>query len=83
MYKIILSRTAEKDLGKVDKKYKSHIFTGLFDLKKDPYLGKKLKGRLHNYYSLRIGIYRIIYKIYKTNLSLLMIRIGSRQGVYG
>jgi len=82
MYQIVLSRIAEKDLEKVNKKYKSHIFAALFDLKKDPYLGKKLKGKFYTCYSLRIGIYRIIYKIYKTKLNILIIRIGSRQGIY-
>ena len=63
MYQIILSRTAEKDLEKVNKKYKPHIFAALFDLRKDPYSGNKLKGKFYTCYSLRVGIYRIIYKI--------------------
>jgi len=82
MYRIVLSRTAERDLNKVDKKYKPHIFAALFDLRKDPYLGKKLKGKFQNFYSLRVGPYRIIYKIYRQELNILVIRIGQRQGVY-
>ena len=82
MYQIVLSRVAQKDLNKVNKKYKPHIFAALFDLRRDPYLGKKLKGKFRNCYSLRIGMYRIIYKIYKTKLDILIIRIGPRQGVY-
>ena len=82
MYKIILSRTAEKDLDKISKKYKPHIFAALFDLRKDPYLGKKLKGKFQDCYSFRVGPYRIIYKIYKQELNILIIRIGQRQGMY-
>jgi len=82
MYKVVLSGSAEKDLAKVNKKYKPHIFAALFDLRKNPYLGKKLKGKFQDYYSLRIGSYRIIYKIYKSKLNILVIRIGSRKGVY-
>ena len=82
MYQIVLSRSAEKDLNKVNDKFKPHIFAALFDLRKNPYLGKKLKGRFQDYYSLRVGIYRIIYKIYKRELNILVIRIGPRQGVY-
>jgi len=82
MYQIILSRTAEKDLGKVDKKHKPHIFAALFDLRKEPFLGKGLKGKFQDCYSLRVGIYRIIYKIYKKELNILVIRIGHRQGAY-
>ena len=82
MYQIVFSRIAEKDLEKVNKKYKPHIIAALFDLRKDPYLGKKLEGKFRGCYSLRIGVYRIIYKIYKTKLDILIIRIGPRQGVY-
>ena len=82
MYQIVLSRVAQKDLNKVNKKHKPHIFAALFDLRKDPYLGKKLKGKFSDCYSLRIGIYRIIYKIYKIKLDILIIRIGPRQAVY-
>ena len=82
MYQIILSRTAEKDLNKIDKKYKPHIFAALFDLRKEPFLGKRLKGKFQDCYSLRVGIYRIIYKIYKKELDILVIRIGHRQGIY-
>ena len=82
MHQIFLSRIAEKDLEKVDKKYKPHIFAALFDLRKDPYLGKKLKGKFQDCHSLRVGMYRIIYKVYKNKLSILIIRIGPRQRAY-
>jgi mRNA interferase RelE/StbE len=82
MYRIILSRTAEKDLSKINKKYKPHIFAALFDLRREPFSGKRLKGKLQDCYSLRVGIYRIIYKIYKKELDILVIRIGHRQGTY-
>lgn len=82
MYRVFLSRIAEKDLEKVDKENKPRIFAALFDLRRDPYLGKKLEGKFYECYSLRVGQYRIIYKIYKTRLDVLIIRIGPRQGVY-
>lgn len=82
MYRIFFSRIAEKNLEKVDKENKPRIFAALFDLRKDPYLGKKLEGKFCECYSLRIGQYRIIYKIHKSQLTILIIRIGPRQGVY-
>ncbi len=82
MYQIFLSRNAEKDLDKIDQKNKPHIFAALFDLRKNPYLGKKLKGEFKDYYSLRISAYRIIYRIYKNRLHILVVRIGHRQGIY-
>lgn len=82
MYQIIFSRIAEKDLEKVDKADKPRIFAALFDLRKDPHLGKKLEGKFSECYSLRVGSYRIIYQIYKSQLNILIIRIGPRQGIY-
>ncbi len=82
MYRVVLSKIAEKDLESVDKNYKPHIFAALFELRKDAYLGKKLKGKFGGYYSLRVGSYRIIYKVYKNKLTVLVIRISPRQGVY-
>ena len=81
-YQIVLSRSAEKDLNKIDTKYKPHIFAALFDLKNNPYSGKKLKGKFQDCFSLRVGFYRIIYKTYKKKLNILVIRIGHRQEVY-
>lgn len=82
MYRVLLSRLAEKDLEKVDKKYKPRIIAALFDLRKDPYLGKKLEGKFRDFYSLRVGSYRIIYKIYQRELNIFVIRIGPRQEIY-
>lgn len=82
MYCVIFSKSAAKDLDGIVKHYRPHIFAALFDLKKNPYLGKKLVGKFQDFYSLRVGIYRIIYKIYKKSLNVLVIRIGHRQGIY-
>ncbi len=82
MYQILLSKSAEKDIDKIDKKHKPHIFAALFDLRKNPYLGKKLKRKFQHYYSLPVGQYRIIYRTYRQNLNVLVIRIGQRQGIY-
>jgi len=78
----VFSRIAEKDIEKAHQEHKSHIFAALFDLRKNPYAGKKLKGKFQDYCSLRIGPYRIIYKIYKIQLTIFIIRIGPRQGIY-
>ena len=81
MYQVVLSRSAEKDLNGIDSKFKPHIFAALFDLRKNPYSGKRLKGRFQDCYSLRVGVYRIIYTIHKRELKILIIRIGHRQGI--
>ena len=82
MYDVVLSRSAEKDLTKINSKFKPHIFAALFDLRHNPYSGKRLKGKFQNCYSLRVGDYRIIYRVYKKELNVLVIRVGHRQEIY-
>lgn len=82
MYQLVFSRAAQKDINKIDKRYKPRIFAALFDLRKDPHLGKRLMGKFKECFSLRVGVYRIIYKIYKKQLDILIIRIGHRQEIY-
>jgi len=82
MYHVLLSKSAVKDLDRINKKHKPHIFAALFDLRKDPYLGKKLKGKFQDCYSLRVGFYRIIYSLYRKELNVLIIRIGHRGKAY-
>ena len=76
MYRVILSKKAEKDLNRVPEKYKSQITAALFDLQEDPFLGKKLKGRFSEYQSLRVWPYRIIYRTRKKDLIVFVIRVG-------
>ena len=82
MYKVEISRAAQKDLNKIDFKYRPHIWTAMYDLQKNPFLGKKLSGDLKKCYSLRVGDYRILYEISHKILMILIIRIGYRQGIY-
>ncbi len=82
MYQIVFPKRAEKDINKIDKKYKPRIIAALFDLKEDPFLGKLLKGKLKGLYFLRIYPYRIIYKVYRKKLLIIVIRIAHRQKAY-
>ncbi len=81
-FELQFSKVAQKDLNKIGDKYKPHIFAGFFELRKEPYLGKKLKGKFNDCHSLRVGPYRVVYKVYKSKRDILVIRIGLRGNVY-
>ena len=51
-------------------------------LAEDPYQGKKLKARLAGYLSLRIGSYRLIYRILKDRLLIWVVDLGPRREIY-
>jgi mRNA interferase RelE/StbE len=58
------------------------LVTVIRSLAEEPYQGKKLKGVLANRYSLRVGNYRIIYRIFKDRLVVFVIDIGHRREIY-
>jgi mRNA interferase RelE/StbE len=48
----------------------------------NPLRGKPLKGRWEGLRRIRVGVYRIIYALRKAELTILVLRIGSRGDVY-
>ncbi len=82
MFSVILDRAAQNDLHKIPVEIHEKIFIALKALQENSFRGKYLRGRLHGHYSLRVWPYRIIYKIYKEEQLIQVIRIGHRQGVY-
>lgn len=81
-YRVKLRPRAEKDLENAPNPYRKRILVALVNLSKNPFAGKKLEGEYCGCYSMRVWPYRIIYKVYKNELLVIVIRIGHRQGVY-
>jgi mRNA interferase RelE/StbE len=82
-YQIEFLKTAEKEFYKLPKEIQKRIAKKLQSLKINPYLPdvKALKngqGRLR----VRVGDYRIIYKVENDHLVILIIKIGHRKNVY-
>jgi mRNA interferase RelE/StbE len=48
----------------------------------DPYSGKALKGKYRGLFSYRFSDYRIVYKIEKSKLVVVVLRIWHRKHVY-
>jgi len=81
-WKIKFLKKAEKELNNIPAKYQKRILTILPIIADSPFAGKKLKGECDGCYSYRIWPYRVIYKVYKKESLILILRIGHRQGVY-
>lgn len=85
MYKIILLSDAEKsyrNLFTTNKELFQRIDNALEALKTNPFLGKPLKDRLKGKYSLRVGVYRIVYSIEKQEITIYILDIAHRREVY-
>lgn len=64
------------------KPHQKRVIERIEDLSKNPFLGKPLKGELKGLWSLRIGEYRVIYTIDKSNKEVRIYVIGHRKKVY-
>lgn len=81
-FKILLSPKSNDFLEKLDKIDNERIKKKLKSLSKYPELGKPLAGKLKGLWSLRIGIFRVIYQIRQNELLILVLKIGQRKNVY-
>jgi len=80
MYRLLFDKKFKKDLSKLDKTTRDRILTKIFELEKIPELGKHLIGI--DIWSLRIGKYRILYKIKHNELQILVLTVEHRKKVY-
>lgn len=78
---VLLHPKAAKALEKIEKPVKSRIIEKLRELGEYPdKTGKRLK--YSDFWSLRIGDYRVIYEINKDKNQVIVLFIGHRKNVY-
>lgn len=82
VYQLRIKPSAEKKLNKLSEKDYYRALAAFGIIANDPFVGKKLGGKRHGQWSMRIWPYRIIYTIYKRELMIVVIDIGHRQGIY-
>ncbi|OGW84763.1 MAG: hypothetical protein A2987_06080 [Omnitrophica bacterium RIFCSPLOWO2_01_FULL_45_10] len=85
LYKIVLTRVAEKEYGYLFKHNRpifERVKKALHSIALDPYQGKPLKLKLKGKWSYRVGMYRIIYSIDNNILTVFILDIGHRREVY-
>ena len=82
-YSVELTKSAEKELRRIDGRYIPRIFAAVESLAEEPRPTgcKKLSGSDHTY-RIRIGTYRVIYDIQESRLLVLVIKIGHRKDAY-
>ena len=63
-------------------KIRGQIRESVLRLAVHPTLGKRLQGDLGDLWSYRSGNYRIIYRIFHTEVKILIVELGDRKDVY-
>lgn len=83
MYRLELSKNAEKYLKKLDKTTRKRILNGLLEIKESPYESTNTKKLVGNeYFRKRVGNYRIIYEVNESLITVFVIDIHNREQVY-
>lgn len=80
--KLLLSRSALKDLDKLPDDITLRISKKLYDLATNPYMqgSEKLSG--NKGYRIRIGDYRVVYRVDKGSKEVTVIKVKHRREVY-
>lgn len=85
VYTVEFTKSAEKEFLRLPKKVRERFAEAFKLLSISPYSEllkiKKLKGT-DDAYRIRIGEYRLIYKIEQQVLTVLVIKVGHRREVY-
>lgn len=81
-YELKIKPSARKEIDKLERNAYVKVLAAFSVIANYPFVGKKLEGEYRGCYSYRVWPYRIIYKIYKNELMILVIRVGHRQGIY-
>ena len=82
IYCVKVKASAARALKKIAIKDRERLIVAIDALSTNPAAGGVLKGEFSGLRRLRVGDYRIVYEINGGELTVLVIRIGHRQGVY-
>lgn len=81
-YRVLYTREAASRIGRLDASVKERVRKAIIRLSEHPELGKRLTGLLSDRWSYRVGDWRVLYKIRKSELLILVMTIGHRRDVY-
>lgn len=82
MYEVIIAPKALAKMKGLKKILQTAVDEAIKDLKEDPFCGKPLTRELTRQYTYRIGTYRLLYKIDKSNKKVYILKAGHRSTIY-
>jgi mRNA interferase RelE/StbE len=77
-----IKRSAAKNLAALPRQDRERLVDAIDKLRDVPAAGSALKGEFEGLRRLRVGHYRIVYEWQRSELVVLVVRIGHRKDVY-
>jgi mRNA interferase RelE/StbE len=83
MYNVTITTPAQKDMRKIPTEYYHAIVRRIFELAENPrpFGCIKMSG-FDNLYRIRVGVYRVIYTIEDNILTVEVVKVDHRSGIY-
>lgn len=81
MYKLVFEKKALQDLNKFEAKIKERIWNKLQDSKQNPFRFFEKLTEMEGF-KLRIGDWRVIADIDRSNETINILKVGHRKNVY-
>jgi mRNA interferase RelE/StbE len=81
-YRVIIERQAERQIRRLASDVQRRILIAALGLADDPRPFGYLKLTGSDEYRIRVGNYRIVYRIDDTNVIVSVVRAGHRSSVY-
>ncbi|MCL7411094.1 MAG: type II toxin-antitoxin system RelE/ParE family toxin [Methanosarcinaceae archaeon] len=84
MFVILLDLPAQKFLKKIDKIIASRIVESIEKLAEEPILhdSKRIIGSKENLFRIRVGKFRVLYRVDYENRHIVITKIDSREHIY-
>ena len=82
-YEIEITRTAEKQLKKLQRAEQGRVVAAVLRLADEPRPrgSRKLTG-YDDVFRIRVGTYRVLYSVSGRRLVIIILKVGHRRGVY-
>jgi mRNA interferase RelE/StbE len=82
MDRVLYTEEAARRIERLDKAVRERMGKAILAIAEHPERGKRLTGLLKDRWSYRVGDWRILYKVKKTERLILILTVGHRRDVY-
>ncbi len=82
-YEVQISRTAERQLGRLDRRTRGRVAAAMLALAENPRPRgcRKLLG-YDDVFRIRVGRYRLLYSVSDATVVIVILKVGHRRNVY-